>query len=112
VLVFPVQKRANDIEGFGMVALEAAAHGLPTVAFSVGGVPDAIANGYSGNLISPGDKIGYSKTVIEFLNDNKLSSQATTCRKFAESLQWAMFGTRLRKICKGTIADVSSYDKI
>jgi phosphatidylinositol alpha-1,6-mannosyltransferase len=112
VLVFPVQNRENDIEGFGMVALEAAAHGLPTVAFSVGGVPDAIADGYSGKLFSPDDKIGYTKTVIEFLNGNNVSSQVNDCRNFAESLQWSMFGARLRDICKSTVTGERTYEDI
>ena len=37
VMVFPVLDLPGDVEGFGMVAVEAAAHGLPTVAFAVGG---------------------------------------------------------------------------
>lgn len=36
VHIFPVQQRPHDNEGFGMVAIEAAAHGLPTVAIVLG----------------------------------------------------------------------------
>jgi len=98
VLVFPVQEQQNDIEGFGMVALEAAAHGLPTIAFSVGGVPDAVGNG-CGKLIAPGDTVAYAKAVIEFLEKKTTPEQVDACRTFAGSLQWPAFGARLRKIC-------------
>ena len=34
--IFPVCHISDDPEGFGMVAIEAAAHGAPTVAFATG----------------------------------------------------------------------------
>ena len=41
-------------EPFGLVGLEAACVGLPAVAFAVGGIPDWLAAGESGEL-APGD---------------------------------------------------------
>ena len=38
----------NDTEGFGLVFLEAAAHGLPSVGGQDGGVADAVQDGMSG----------------------------------------------------------------
>ena len=49
--IFPVKHISKDPEGFGMVAIEAAAHGTPTVAFSTGGIVDAVENRRSGFLI-------------------------------------------------------------
>ena len=43
----------NSIEGFGLVYLEAAAHGLPVVAHDVGGVAEAVNNGVTGLLVPP-----------------------------------------------------------
>jgi glycosyltransferase involved in cell wall biosynthesis len=43
----------RSIEGFGLVYLEAAAHGLPVVAHDVGGVSDAVVNGVTGLLVPP-----------------------------------------------------------
>jgi glycosyltransferase involved in cell wall biosynthesis len=43
----------HSVEGFGLVYLEAAAHGLPIVAHSVGGVPEAVRNGVTGLLVTP-----------------------------------------------------------
>ncbi len=42
-------------EPFGMVVIEAMSTGRPVVASRVGGIPDIIAHGESGLLVSPGD---------------------------------------------------------
>lgn len=43
----------HSIEGFGLVYLEAAAHGLPVVAHDVGGVSEAVVHGVTGLLVPP-----------------------------------------------------------
>ncbi len=43
----------HSIEGFGLVYLEAAAHGLPVVAHDVGGVSEAVIDGQTGILVPP-----------------------------------------------------------
>lgn len=43
----------NSVEGFGLVYLEAAAHGLPVVAHDVGGVSEAVKDGVTGLLVPP-----------------------------------------------------------
>jgi glycosyltransferase involved in cell wall biosynthesis len=40
-------------EAFGLVAIEAAAHGCPVIAASVDGLPEAVRSGVSGNCIAP-----------------------------------------------------------
>ena len=43
----------ESVEGFGLVYLEAAAHGLPVVAHDVGGVSEAVLDGETGLLVPP-----------------------------------------------------------
>ncbi|MDX2187532.1 MAG: glycosyltransferase family 4 protein [Opitutaceae bacterium] len=43
----------HSVEGFGLVYLEAAAHGLPIVAHDVGGVAEAVVDGETGLLVKP-----------------------------------------------------------
>lgn len=43
----------RSVEGFGLVYLEAAAHGLPVVAHDVGGVAEAVVDGVTGLLVPP-----------------------------------------------------------
>jgi phosphatidylinositol alpha-1,6-mannosyltransferase len=94
--VFPLVEMPGDIEGFGMVAIEAAAHGLPTVAFNVGGVGDAIADHRSGRLVPAGSYSNFIEHVIEVLNVGRTRAVQDECRRFAESFEWGHFGDRLR----------------
>jgi phosphatidylinositol alpha-1,6-mannosyltransferase len=70
LLVFPLVEVPGDIEGFGMVAIEAAAAGTPTVAMDCGGVSDAVVHGETGILITPGDYESFNQAVIELLGDD------------------------------------------
>lgn len=102
LLIFPVLDLPGDVEGFGMVAVEAAAHGLPTVAFAAGGVPDAIKEGVSGYLVSRGDYIGLADAAIRCLNE-KSPGWRERCIEHARDFSWDIFGERLRKICRDVI---------
>lgn len=52
VFVLPTRVEAYDFEGFGIVYLEAAAAGKPTIGGRNGGVPEAIVEGETGLLVS------------------------------------------------------------
>ncbi|MGH8548743.1 MAG: glycosyltransferase family 4 protein [Methylococcales bacterium] len=97
VHVFPVRETPGDIEGFGMVAIEAAAHGLPTVAFAVGGVPDAVRHGCSGFLVQPGDYAGFAERVCEILAAGREAPMRASAREMAKTFTWELFATRLRE---------------
>lgn len=97
VHIFPVVDIPGDVEGFGMVALEAAAHGLPTVAFRVGGVSDAVASGISGYLIEPGDYHSMEKKVLDILDRGPNSISPIDCRQFAAEHTWSAFHVELRR---------------
>lgn len=92
VHVFPVQHIPDDPEGFGMVAVEAAAHGLPTVAYATGGVIDAIAENQSGHLVASGDIAGFAQAVISLLDQPIPQDQLLSHAKF---FAWECFGADL-----------------
>lgn len=93
VHVFPVRHIPDDPEGFGMVAIEAAAHGLPTVAFATGGVVDAVAEGHSGTLVQPGDTKAFSGSVTTLLESP--IPMEPICQ-FAQQFTWPRFDEYLR----------------
>jgi len=96
--IFPVLELPGDVEGFGMVALESAAHGLPTVAFAVGGVSDAVQDGRTGTLVESGDYGRLGEAVIRQLAQASDGSTTAICRDFATGKAWPVFGERLRKL--------------
>jgi phosphatidylinositol alpha-1,6-mannosyltransferase len=53
VFVMPCHGSEDDVEGFGIVYLEAGACEVPVVGSRVGGIPDAVAEGETGLLIDP-----------------------------------------------------------
>jgi phosphatidylinositol alpha-1,6-mannosyltransferase len=93
--VFPVRELPGDPEGFGMVAIEAAAHGLPTVAFATGGIVDAVAEGRSGRLVTPGDYDGLRDAALAVLRDGE-GAWRTRAQDFARQFAWPRFGASLR----------------
>jgi phosphatidylinositol alpha-1,6-mannosyltransferase len=98
VHVFPVRDVPGDVEGFGMVAVEAAAYGLPTVAFAVGGVPDAVENGVSGDLQPAGDYSKLARSVLNYLGKRNDAATRTRARAFAERFSWEHFGSTMRQV--------------
>jgi len=74
VVVLPALASADDVEGFGIVLLEAAAAGRPAVATRVGGIPDAVEDGKSGILVNPGDYERLSQTLVELLSSETARS--------------------------------------
>jgi phosphatidyl-myo-inositol dimannoside synthase len=56
-----------DVEGLGIVYLEASATGLPVIGGDSGGAPDAIADGESGYVVH--DVAGVAARIIELLKD-------------------------------------------
>lgn len=69
VFVMPSRSEPPDVEGFGIVFLEAGACERPVVAARAGGVPDAVAEGVSGLLVTPGDVDELAAKLVDLLRD-------------------------------------------
>jgi phosphatidyl-myo-inositol dimannoside synthase len=99
--VFPLLELPGDVEGFGMVAVEAAAHGLPTVTFATGGVPDSVETGVSGWLIQPEDYPAMAEAIVRHLIAPDTSTITPgSCRRFAEQFAWPLLGKKLNGFCR------------
>lgn len=101
VHVFPVREVPSDVEGFGMVAVEAAANGLPTVAFAVGGVPDAVVEPATGDLVEPGDYPAFAEAVMRRLAMRGDAGARQATRDAAARFGWDAFEARLRVLLGG-----------
>ena len=69
VFVMPNIEVPGDVEGFGIVAIEAAASGLPVVAARLEGIPDAIADGHNGTLVESGNVEQFVAALWELVAD-------------------------------------------
>ena len=73
-------------EGFGLVTIEAAAAGIPTLASRIYGITDAIIDGVSGILHEPGDIVGIVNGLHEMMDVNVRKSLGDTAKERAIEL--------------------------
>lgn len=75
----------RSVEGFGLVYLEAAAHGLPVVAHDVGGVAEAVVEGKTGLLVPPQRPVQLAAAFEKLIHDPALRR-----RLGAAGREWAL----------------------
>jgi glycosyltransferase involved in cell wall biosynthesis len=76
------------VEGFGLVFLEAAAGGLPSVATDVGGVADAVLHNQTGLLVDPNPE-ALGVAIAEMVNDGvKRMSLGKRAAARARHMSW------------------------
>lgn len=79
VMAPTVRDSGTDLEGLGLVYLEAAACGLPVVASDTGGVRDAVIDGQTGLLVDPNNTLALVDSI------HKLLQQADLAEKFGQA---------------------------
>lgn len=76
----------SELESFGLVALEAMACRVPTIATRVGGVPELIEDGVNGRLFPVGDVEAMAGAAVELLSDSdRYIAMADAARRTAQS---------------------------
>jgi N-acetyl-alpha-D-glucosaminyl L-malate synthase BshA len=76
----------SEQESFGLVALEAMACRVPTIATRVGGVPELIEDGVNGRLFAVGDIDAMAGAAVELLSDpDHYNAIADAARRTAQS---------------------------
>ena len=72
LFVMPNLALPGDIEGFGLVLLEAALNGLPVVCADLEGMADVVLDGVNGRLAASGDAAAFAAAVRELSGDPDL----------------------------------------
>ncbi|MQA26534.1 MAG: glycosyltransferase [Micromonosporaceae bacterium] len=102
VFAMPCRTRNGglDVEGLGIVFLEASAVGLPVVAGDSGGAPDAVLDGETGALVDGRDVAQVADRVAELLADPALAARMGKAgRAWAEARWgWRTQADRLRAL--------------
>ncbi len=75
----------RSVEGFGLVYLEAAAHGLPVVAHDVGGVKEAVIDNVTGLLVEPDRPAQLAAAFEKLIHDPELRLRLGSAGR-----EWAM----------------------
>lgn len=80
----------HSVEGFGLVYLEASAHGLPVVAHRVGGVAEAVVDGETGLLVAPQHPAALTEAFRQLIEDPALRSRMGVAgRSWARRTSWS-----------------------
>lgn len=75
VFAMPARREGNSVEGFGIVYLEAAWYGVPSLAGIEGGAADAVIDGKTGLLCDGADITSVAAALDQLLGDHELRKQ-------------------------------------
>lgn len=85
----PGEPDRQKVEGFGLVYLEAAAQGLPSLASFVGAVPEVVLNEQTGWLVEPSKPEAIAAKLRELLtNRERLQVAGEHAKEFAKQFTW------------------------
>ncbi len=101
LLVLAASIEPGSHEGFGIVYLEAAASGVPSLAARLAGAAEAVAEGRSGFFVDTPEVATIRDALARYLK-GEIRFDADTCRQFARGFDWKriadMCETAYRKI--------------
>ncbi|MFE4516642.1 glycosyltransferase family 4 protein [Kitasatospora sp. NPDC056783] len=105
VFAMPCRTRRGglDVEGLGIVYLEASATGLPVVAGDSGGAPDAVLEGETGYVVPGGSAPAAAERIVRLLRDEELRRRMGEAgRRWVErSWRWDLLAGRLTSLLAG-----------
>jgi phosphatidylinositol alpha-1,6-mannosyltransferase len=89
-----------EVEGLGIVYLEASACGLPVIAGSSGGAPDAVVNGVTGIVVDGENDTAIAQAAIKLLKDlDGAKAMGLAGREWIiENWRWEIWSERFNKL--------------
>ena len=105
LFVMPSRSRLAglEVEGLGIVYLEASASGVAVLAGKSGGAPDAVIVGQTGEIVDGTNSGEIARTIIEMLdNPRKLAAMGEAGHTWTESQwDWKIWGERFKEVLFG-----------
>lgn len=102
VFAMPARTRGAglDVEGLGIVYLEASASGVPVVAGTSGGAPETVLDGKTGRVVDGRRADHVADAIADILADRATAAEMGAAgRAFVErQWRWDTLGTRLRQL--------------
>jgi len=101
LFIMPSRDIGGDVEGFGIVYLEAAGFGLPVIAGRSGGIPEAVLDGQTGILVNPKSPAEIKAALIKFLTDQKLRERlSSNAYQLNRGFNWQKQASKLISLIK------------
>lgn len=92
-------------ESFGLVALEAAACGVPVVATAVGGLLNVVQDGVTGILVDGREPLRFARALTQVVDDPvAAASMGAAAAVRARHFTWSFTGARLRRLYTDLVA--------
>ncbi len=111
VFVMPSRQdlETSDVEGFGLVFLEANACAKPVVGGYSGGVPEAIIDGVTGLLVKPHDPGDIANALRRLLGDSDLANRLGRqgYLRVVRDFDWTRVGERVQEILNSILRENS-----
>ncbi len=100
LFVMPSRETAVDVEGFGLVFLEASACCKPVIGGRGGGVEDAVLDGVTGLMVSPMDPEDIARALLRLLRDRGFSRAlgARGRERVLREFGWAQVADAVRRV--------------
>jgi phosphatidyl-myo-inositol dimannoside synthase len=105
LFVMPNVPVAGDIEGFGVVMLEAGLCGMPVVAARLEGISDVIRDGANGHLAPARDAAAFADAVLRYRGDRaRLAEASRTAAEYtARHFGWPAIADRYVRILRSYV---------
>nr|WP_184939261.1 glycosyltransferase family 4 protein [Planomonospora venezuelensis] len=88
---------ASEFEGWGLTVIEAAAFGVPTVAYDVAGLRDSVRDGVTGWLVREGESLSCTvdRAIGELADPVRRAEIQQACRSWAGEFTWGRTGATI-----------------
>ena len=98
LFVMPNVPVAGDMEGFGLVMLEAGLCGLPVIASRLEGIADVVTEGENGHLVASGDAAAFRDAVMRYHAEPWELTEASTRARLHTAARFGWSGVTDRYI--------------
>lgn len=92
LFIMPNVPVENDMEGFGLVMLEAGLCGLPTIAANIEGIADVVSESENGHLVPTKNADGFRDAIMRYYSDPEALSRAKSLTREITSSRFGWDG--------------------